>query len=116
MFDFIGACIAALMLGLVVPALNEYIQMPLNTLYLLAVFAGFFALYSLVCYLKKVRDVAFYLNLIGTLNLSYCGAIAILTYMHFEKLTTLGIIYFGVDIALVSTLAILEFKAAKRAV
>jgi hypothetical protein len=115
LIDFIGATISTIMLCFVIPELNTYFGMPLRALYILGVFAGAFALCSISCYLIKIRDVSFILTLIATLNLSYCLSILILSIMYFKSLTDLGIIYFVLDILLVGSLAIIELKAAKRA-
>lgn len=113
LIDFIGASIAALMLGLVVPALNLYINMPLTALYWLAIFAVFFAVYSLACYLLKPENWTSFLKLIAFLNLSYCLAILVLVFIHSDQLTLIGFIYFSFDILIVGSLALKELKAAK---
>lgn len=113
LIDFIGATIAALMLGLVVPALNEYINMPLPALYWLAIFAVFFAVYSLCCFLIKPKNWIAFLKLIACLNLSYCVAILVLVIVYSDQLTLIGFIYFSFDILIVGSLALKELKAAK---
>jgi len=110
--DGAGALLSAVLLGLVLPALQHLIGMPLRALYLLAAFPVFFALYDAWCYWRLQKGYAPYLRQIGLANLLYCIlSVGLLAY-HLPLLQPVGIVYFTGELLIVLFLAILELRAA----
>lgn len=112
--DGAGALLSALLLGLILPAVQHLIGMPRPALYLLAAFPLIFALYDAWCYWRLRRPYAPYLCIIGTANLLYCLLSVGLLLYHFPLLQPLGIAYFTGELLIVLFLAILELRTAIR--
>lgn len=106
--DALGALLSAVMLGGVLPLLSFYIGMPNDTLYLLAALAGAFMLYSSSCYFLSLGAV--WLMGIALANSAYCLLTLCLLYLHYKQLTTLGLIYFLVEAAVIVGVVYLEVK------
>jgi len=92
LLDGLGAVVSALSLGLLLPYFNEYVGIPRQTLYTLAVPAVFFALYSLSCYFAKVERWRLFLRGIAVANLLYCCVTIVLMLSHFITLTGWGLL------------------------
>lgn len=110
--DGAGALLSALLLALVLPAVQHLIGMPRPALYLLAAFPILFASYDAWCYLRLRRPHAPYLRMIGTANLLYCALSVGLLIYHFHLLTPIGMAYFMGELLIVLFLAILELRTA----
>lgn len=109
--DACGALLSALLLGLLLPAFQENIGVPLNVLYWLAGLAALFACYSFTCVAFLPGKWPVYLRLVAAVNLLYCCLTAALLCYHSE-ITLLGIFYFAGEITVVATLAIFEWRYA----
>ena len=112
LIDAVGALVSAIMLGLVLPDLDEYIGLPVTILRFLAVPAFIFFLYSTSCYFFSKKNKATLLQVIAIANLLYCLVTVALLLYHLDQLLLLGWIYFIGEIAIVLTLAVIEWKAA----
>lgn len=110
--DGAGALLSAVLLGIVLPAVQHLIGMPQQALYLLASLPVLFALYDSWCYWRRPEPYAPYLRIIGTANLLYCLLSVALLIYHFSLLTPLGIAYFVFELLIVLFLAILELRTA----
>lgn len=108
--DGAGALLSAVLLGVVLPAVQHLIGMPRPALYLLAAFPILFASYDAWCYLRLRKGVAPWLRLIGLANLLYCALSVGLLIYHFSLLTPLGIVYFVGELLIVLFLATLELR------
>lgn len=94
LLDGVGALISLLALGLLLPAFQSYIGMPIMILYGLATLALTFAVYSLSCYQFADHSNPIWLKLIICANLSYCLISLACIFVFFEDLTWLGLTYF----------------------
>lgn len=112
LIDGIGAVTSLFMLGLVLVHFEQYIGMPINVLYFLALGAGIFALYSMYCYLRLPSQWWIFLNLIAVVNLLYCLVTLGLVIYYYSQLTVLGLIYFFGEILIIFVLIGIEFKTA----
>jgi peptidoglycan/LPS O-acetylase OafA/YrhL len=108
--DSLGALLTAFLLVALLVTFNEQFSMPLNILYVLATVACAFAGYSMCCYLFVGNKWKQYLRFIAIANLLYCCATLALVVYFYQNLTALGVIYFLAEIAVVSLLAMIEFK------
>lgn len=113
LIDGIGAMMSTVMLGAILPAFQEYIGMPRSTLYLLAVGAAFFALYSLGSFCFADVKQKKWLLLIMIANLSYCVLTAGLVMYYRELMTLFGVVYFTGEIIVIVALVAYERKVLK---
>ena len=116
LLDGLGAVVSCLFLGLVLPALQPYIGMPLFVLYGLAALAFSFALYSLSCYYFADHNNPKWLLGIITLNLSYCLLSLILLMRFWGLLTPFGATYFIAEKLIVLGIVSLEWRVRARLV
>lgn len=109
--DGLGALVSAISLGLVLSNLVGIFGIPQETLYLLASFPVFFALFDLLSYRQK-KGIRRNLRAIAWANLLYCGLSIVLSFYHFETITLWGWAYIIGEVLIVVFLALLELKAA----
>jgi FtsH-binding integral membrane protein len=112
MLDGIGAVTSAAMLFLVLPRFEVGLPVPL--LQALGLCAVFFGAYSIVCFLSGRRGSR-WLKGIAILNGLYGFATASLVVLFRERMNAIGIAYFGVEIIIISGLALFEWRCANRA-
>jgi len=72
LIDGIGALLSAFLLAVVLSGLESVFGIPSSTLYLLASFPVFFAIFDLYSYVKKSPNLQRFLRGIAVLNLLYC--------------------------------------------
>lgn len=108
--DALGALLTAFLLGVILAQFETLFGMPEKPLYVLALIACLFAIFSAHChfFVQKHRP---YLAIIMTANLAYCGTTLLLMIYYFQELTLLGIIYFLIEIAVIILLVMVERKA-----
>ncbi len=110
LIDGVGAITSAVFLGLVLPAIQDHIGMPVATLRFLAAIAVIFAVYSLSCYRFTSPENPIWLKTIAHLNLCYCVLTFLLVLAHRNELTVLGWLYFLGEMIIVLGLVWLEKK------
>lgn len=114
LIDGFGAIPSAFMLGFVLVKHQQLIGMPVEVLRILASVACVFAMYSFTGrFILKGRVEAF-LKWIAIANLIYCLITAALILLFFTEITSLGIIYFSIELIVVILLALLELRVALR--
>ncbi len=114
LIDSVGALISAIMLGLVLTTFEEWFGMPSRALYLLALLAGLFFLYSYSRYRINSERWRPYLKVIAIINLLYCFLTLNLVVYFYSSLTVLGLVYFVGEIVIILALAVIELKTAAR--
>merc|ERR1712185_852773 len=97
LLDGFGAVVSALLLGVVLPAVQPWLGMPLRVLYLLAVIPVLYGVYSFCCYGLVDHRNPRWLQAIMAANAGYCVLTMTLVAVHFRELTTLGVAYFVAD-------------------
>lgn len=112
LIDGIGALVSALFLGLILVQLKTYIGMPVQILYLLALLALVFAIYSFSCHLASPKRWRFFLKLIALINSSYCLLTLVLVVRNYDSLTLLGLTYFVVEMLVILMLVKVEWRVA----
>jgi len=112
LLDGMGAIVSAFLLGVVLMKLEEFVGMPKEKLFYLAIAPCFFAAYSLFCYLRKRKHWRKLLSIIAVANTIYC----LITFSHLficsDQLTYLGYFYFITEIIIVMSLVYVEFKVS----
>lgn len=114
LIDGIGALVTATLLVAVVAQFEPIFGMPANVVYVLAVVAGGFAVFSLSCFFGFPSRWPRLLQVIAIANLSYCGATLILVINYRGDVTPLGAAYFIIEVMVVVPLAIHELRTARR--
>lgn len=94
LIDGLGAVTSAVFLGLVLPAVQQHIGMPVATLRFLAVIAVLLAVYSLSSYRGSDPENPLWLKRIANLNLGYCALTFLLLVAHRGELKVPGWLYF----------------------
>jgi hypothetical protein len=112
LIDCLGALLTAFMLGVILPAFEDYFGMPRTILYGLSAVAFIFAIYSGCCYYFSQYNKAL-LRIIAFANLFYsCVSLALVIFMR-ERLTTLGLLYFSLELIIVGILITIELQVAR---
>lgn len=110
--DCIGGMVSVLYHGYFLVNLVKLIGMPVLTLKCLAFTACGFALYSFACFLFSGTKWRLLMKIVASANLIYCTFTLGLLFYFSSTITVLGIILFGVEIAVISMLAYAEWKKA----
>ena len=113
--DGAGALVTALTVGVVLPALGEYIGTPRPVLRALAITAAIFAAYSFTCAATQPRRWPGYLRGIALANAGYCLVTAAVLIRFAAALHVLDWLYFVGEIAVVGALVALELRVARAA-
>ena len=114
LIDGFGAILSAFLLGIVLVKFEIIFGIPSSVLYPLATIPIFFAIYDFYCYRKGHQKVGLLLKGIAVLNLIYCFISLGLVSYQFETSTDLGWIYILIEITIVLTLAIIEFRVGRK--
>ncbi len=113
--DGAGALVTALTVGVVLPALGEYIGTPRPVLRALALAAAVFAAYSLTCAAVRPTRWPGYLRGIALANAGYCVITAAVLIRFAAALHVLDWLYFAGEIVVVGALVVLELRVARAA-
>ncbi len=114
LLDALGAVLSAFLLGVVLVRFEHLFGIPVNTLYLLAAIPVFFACYDLFSIRKEATRFGQLLKGIALMNLGYCILSLGFAFFHFSKITLLGWTYILIEIAIVASIALLEYKVSNR--
>ncbi|MEM1406482.1 MAG: hypothetical protein AAGG59_06890 [Bacteroidota bacterium] len=114
LIDATGAAVTALMLSQVLARLGDLFGMPVNILYILAIIATCFALYSLICSCMVNQNWRSYLQGIAIANAVYCILTLALVIYLYDTLTWLGIGYFIGEIGIICLLVRFELKLMRQ--
>jgi hypothetical protein len=113
--DAMGALLTAVILYWVGRHYSAYFGMPGSILLFLSFFGFVLFIYSTLCYIIEMNRVKPFLNLLILSNITYC-LITLFSIIAFaQSLTTLGLIYFILEIAIVSILVGYEGRIVKQA-
>jgi hypothetical protein len=112
LIDSIGALTTATLLFVVLRNFNEYFGMPEIILTYLSVISVCFFIYSTTCFFVIKANWKLFIKNISLANLLYCiFTISLLVFYH-QQLTTLGIVYFLGEIAIICGLVYIELNVA----
>lgn len=117
LIDGVGALITAALLFFIVRPLPAVFGVADFIVDLFAGVAILFAVYSFVSHVfaVRVRQLNFKqaLNLIAIANIGYCVMTAYVVF-QLKGITSIGLLYFSVEIAVILCLVYIELKIAKR--
>lgn len=109
--DSIGALVSAVMLGLVLTKFEPAFGMPAKVLYPLSLIACIFCIHSFLCFLGQIGNLYLHMKITAMANLLYCCLTLGLIIYFYQKLTVLGLIYFVLEIVVVTILSVIELKS-----
>lgn len=112
LLDAIGAVFSAVLLGVVLAQWHSMVGIPPAVLYVLAVMAALFSIYSFTCFLLNAS--ALFLRIIAIVNILYCCLTLGLILFQHQTITALGVAYFLGEIAIVLWLASWEWRLARQ--
>ena len=111
--DAMGATISSIMLGVVLVCFQGLVGMPLTALEYLSGSAFAIALFSWSCYLGFEKFGKHLFKVIGFINILYClVSIGFVLYYN-QELTSIGYLYFIVEILIIAMIAYIEIKVSK---
>lgn len=113
MVDGLGAILSTVCLGLLTH-FEKTFGMPKNNLYVFIIISFLFSIYSFTCYFLAISNWRICLKIIAGLNLLYCLITAFSVIKNINSLTTIGYIYFILELIIVVILAFYEIKLSKR--
>ena len=113
LIDGIGALTSAFLLGIVLVEFQPLFGLPVSTLYFLASFPVFFALFDYYAYHKESKFIPIGLKSIATLNIFYCIVSIGFALYHNVSISFLGWCYILVEVGIISILAFWEMKIAQ---
>ena len=108
LIDGSGALTSTVFLGIVLPQYQQLVGMPLKVLYLLALLAMLFAVYSFTCYVVQANKK--FLKAIAVINMGYCLLTAVLMIRYLNALTMLGLAYFVIELLIIVALVKVEWR------
>lgn len=112
LIDGAGALVTALLLWLIPLALD--FGLPEKVTSVLSFTAIGLAVYSFSCAGLVKTNYRPFLAGIALANLLYCVAIAILMALHYSQISVFGILYFSIEIVVISILVVTEVRVAHR--
>ncbi len=116
LLDALGATVSAVSLGLILPALDDFIGMPRVALIPLALIAAVFALTSMAGALRLLElSPARHLKRIAFANLLYCLVTIGCLFAFSTELMLFDYLYFVGEVLLVMLLAMKELNLARNA-
>ncbi|MDY7395658.1 hypothetical protein UMM65_10425 [Aureibaculum sp. 2210JD6-5] len=110
--DGFGALLSAFLLGIILTSYQSAFGMPKNVLFFLASFPCLFMIYDFYCYFQINEKWNYFLKAIAIANIIYCFISITMLFYHFQKLTSLGLIYFLFELTIVIIIATIELKTA----
>ena len=112
--DALGAMTSALMMGIVVPIVDDWLGIPVVMSQTLALIPIGMILYDLLSYWRCTHRIAICLKGIAMLNLSYC-IISIVHAIYYRKsIMVWGWTYLGLELLILIALIWLEWQLANR--
>jgi|SRR5690554_78623 len=113
LLDGAGALLSLFLLGVVLVELEIFFGIPISTLYFLSFFPLCFLLFDLFCFSIVRRSHEVYLRIIAFLNIAYCLLSIILSIVHYEIISILGLLYILIEVIIIGVIAGLELSVAK---
>ncbi|MEM9930301.1 MAG: hypothetical protein AAF840_10815, partial [Bacteroidota bacterium] len=107
----LGAVVSACCLFLALSQWEDVFGLPGSVLWMLAVMAAVFAVYSISSYFVSGKDWRVYLWLILIANAVYGLLTLCLVLIYFNTITGLGLAYFVLELVVLSALVYIEGKS-----
>ena len=112
LIDGLGACLSLSLYFFVVIPWVGYFGMPVHKIYMLAILAAAYAVFSLTCYFLKVEKWQLFMKTIALANVLHSLITLVLIVAYWNQLSILGLLYFFGEILIVTALAGIEWKTS----
>jgi hypothetical protein len=112
LLDALGALVSGVGLFLIRSVFLNSFGVPKPILQLFLIIAIGLSFFSFISFLLVKKNISVILAFIAFANFLYCILIAVLLLKNSNTLRLLGFIYFVIEISIIATLAIIEFKTA----
>ena len=113
LIDGLCALVSTILYLTLLVNLESTFGIPKTPLYLFAMLATGYNIYSFTCYGLALENWRPYLQVIGIANLLHSLLTLAMLFYYQESLTLLGVFYFVGEVLIVSSLAIIEIKIAR---
>jgi hypothetical protein len=113
LIDSLGAILSTTLYITVLANFEAIFGIPPNAIYILAILASIYALYSGICYLIPLKNWRVCLQIIAIANLFHCILTVAMLFYYQGSFTILGLLYFIGEFMIVISLAIVELKIAR---
>ena len=114
LIDSIGAFLSAALLFAILSFFVEEFGLPKMILYLLFSIACIFSIYSISCYYLFEKQWRTYLWTVLIANILYCILTIVFLVIFRNSITLLGLIYFILEIIMISCIAFIELKTVNK--
>ena len=114
LIDSIGAFLSAALLFAILSFFVEEFGLPKMILYLLFSIACIFSIYSIFCYYLFEKQWRTYLWTVLIANILYCILTIVFLVIFRNSITLLGLIYFILEIIMISCVAFIELKTVNK--
>lgn len=111
--DGIGAALTGSILLTIQKRYVQHIGMPPAILAVFSLIAFVFAGYSIFCFFFVTKNPEPFLAAIAIANFAYCASTVLMVIRHYPVLTALGLAYFIIELLIIFSLAVFEWKAAR---
>lgn len=112
LIDSIGAMFTAFFLYGILRNFNEYVGIDKTTLTYLAAIGLCFCFYSAICFLFLKEKWKPFLLIISAANALYCLLTLSMLFINYSQLTTIGLVYFLIEITIICGLVFVEVNVA----
>lgn len=112
LIDGLGAMLTTLLLFVVLRNFNEYFRVPKTILTFLSAISICFCLYSIACFFFLKANWTPFIRIISYANFFYCVLTVGLVITYNSVISTLGMVYFLVEVIIVCLLVYIELKVA----
>jgi hypothetical protein len=116
LIDGLGAFLTAFFLGVILSRFENIFGMPHRVLYVLSLVACLYTIYSCCCWFFVSDNWHPYLKGIAIANVIYLCITSGLVFYHYQRLTSVGLLYFLLELIVMSGLIVIELKMLSRRV
>jgi hypothetical protein len=114
LIDSVGALLTTFFLFVILRNYSEYFGMPKTILTYLSAIAASFCIYSTTCYLVLKEKWTEFITIISVANILYCALTLGFLILHHSQLTTLGLVYFLLEIIIICILVFIELTVVTK--
>ncbi|MEN2487386.1 hypothetical protein AAYQ05_06260 [Flavobacterium sp. B11] len=112
--DGFGALLTTILLFFVLRNFNVFFGLSKDIFEYLSIIAFTLFVYSITCYFSIKQNWKSFLKIICAINMFYCLLTFAIILYHYETISFFGIIYFLVEIFVITLIVFLEIKLIKQ--
>lgn len=112
LIDSVGALLSSFFLFVVMRSFIDLVGVPDNIIIYFSAMAACLWLYSTLCYYLVKKNHAWFIMIMSVANLLYCMVTLVILILCCPQVTTIGKVYFTLEIIIVCTLSLVEVSVA----